>query len=41
MEHPLSSLSLPQLVSIVGVITALALLKGFKKKGEQETHFQS
>jgi phosphatidylglycerol---prolipoprotein diacylglyceryl transferase len=40
MEHPLSSLSSPQLISIVGVITALALLKGFKNKGEQETHVQ-
>jgi len=40
MEHPLSSLSLPQLVSIVGFITALVLLKGFKKKGEKETHVQ-
>jgi len=40
MEDPLASLSLPQLVSVVGVITALALLKGFKKKGEKETHVQ-
>ena len=40
MEHPLASLSSPQLISIIGVITALALLKGFKKKGEQETHVQ-
>ena len=40
MEHPLSSLSLPQLVSIIGFITALILLQGFKKKGEKETHVQ-
>lgn len=40
MEHPFSSLSLPQLISIIGFITALFLLKGFKKKGEKETHVQ-
>ena len=40
MEHPFSSLSLPQLISIAGFIIALALLKGFKKKGEKETHVQ-
>lgn len=36
MDHPWSSLSVPQLVSILGVATALLLLKGFKKKCEQE-----
>ena len=40
MEQPFSSLSLPQLISIVGFITALVLLQGFKKKGEKETHVQ-
>ena len=40
MEHPLSSLSSPQLISIIGFIIALVLLKGFKKKGEKETHVQ-
>jgi len=40
MEHPLSSLSSPQLISIAGFITAWLLLKGFKKKGEKETHAQ-
>lgn len=38
MDHPWTSLSLPQLVSIIGVITALLLLRGFKKKGERENH---
>jgi phosphatidylglycerol:prolipoprotein diacylglycerol transferase len=38
MQHPLSSLSSPQLISIVGFVTAWLLLKGFKKKGERETH---
>jgi phosphatidylglycerol:prolipoprotein diacylglycerol transferase len=36
MDRPWASLSVPQLVSIIGVATALLLLKGFKKKGEQE-----
>ncbi len=36
MERPFASLSVPQLVSIVGILTALLLLRGFKKKGEQE-----
>jgi phosphatidylglycerol:prolipoprotein diacylglycerol transferase len=36
VQHPLSSLSSPQLISIVGFITALLLLRGFKKKGERE-----
>jgi phosphatidylglycerol:prolipoprotein diacylglycerol transferase len=36
MEHPFTSLSVPQSVSIIGVIIALFLLRGFKKKGEQE-----
>jgi len=38
MDHPWSSLSSPQLISIAGFITALLLLKGFKKKGEREAH---
>ena len=40
MAHPFTSLSLPQLVSIAGVITALLLWKGFKKKGEKEHRVQ-
>ncbi len=38
MDRPWSSLSSPQLISIVGFITALLLLKGFRKKGEREAH---
>ncbi len=38
MDHPWSSLSSPQLISIVGFVTALLLLKGFRKKGEREAH---
>jgi phosphatidylglycerol:prolipoprotein diacylglycerol transferase len=38
MDKPLASLSLPQLVSVIGVVTALLLLGGFKKKGEKEDH---
>jgi len=37
MDHPLTSLSSPQLISIAGFVTALLLLRGFKKKGERET----
>ena len=40
MEKPLSSLSVPQLISVTGVILAVVLLKGFKKKGEKEHHIQ-
>jgi len=40
MEHPFASLSVPQLVSVIGVITALLLLRGFKRKGEREDHAQ-
>jgi phosphatidylglycerol:prolipoprotein diacylglycerol transferase len=40
IENPLSSLSVPQLISIIGFITALVLLKSFKKKGEKEHHIQ-
>jgi phosphatidylglycerol:prolipoprotein diacylglycerol transferase len=40
MEHPLTSLSSPQLISIVGFTTALLLLQGFKKKGEKESRAQ-
>jgi phosphatidylglycerol:prolipoprotein diacylglycerol transferase len=40
MDKPLASLSGPQLISIIGFITALFLLKGFKKKGEKEHHIQ-
>ena len=36
MERPWASLSVPQLVSVIGVITALLLWRGFKKKGEQK-----
>ncbi|MBN2345873.1 MAG: prolipoprotein diacylglyceryl transferase [Candidatus Aminicenantes bacterium] len=40
MDHPFRSLSLPQLVSVIGFITALLLLRGFKKKGEKERRVQ-
>jgi phosphatidylglycerol:prolipoprotein diacylglycerol transferase len=36
MERPFASLSVPQLVSIVGVVVALLLLRGFRRKGERE-----
>ncbi len=36
MDEPFASLSVPQLVSVIGVITALVLLRGFKKKFEKE-----
>lgn len=32
MEHPFSSLSVPQLISIIGIITAIVLYRVFKKK---------
>jgi hypothetical protein len=38
MESPLTSLSFPQLLSILGFITAVILLKSFKKKGEKGHH---
>jgi phosphatidylglycerol:prolipoprotein diacylglycerol transferase len=38
MEKPLASLSVPQLISIIGVILALVLLKSFKRLGEKENH---
>lgn len=40
MESPLTSLSVPQLICLFGFITALILLKNFKKKGEKEHHIQ-
>jgi phosphatidylglycerol:prolipoprotein diacylglycerol transferase len=40
LDRPFSSLSVPQLISIIGFVTALALLKGFRKKGEKEHHVQ-
>ncbi len=40
MDRPWTSLSVPQLVSVVGVLTALLLLRGFKRKGEQEHRAQ-
>jgi phosphatidylglycerol:prolipoprotein diacylglycerol transferase len=40
MENPLSSLSVPQLICIIGFITALVLLKSFKRLGEKENHIQ-
>ncbi len=36
MEHPLASLSVPQLISVIGFILALVLLEVFKKIGEKE-----
>lgn len=36
MDRPWTSLSVPQLVSLIGFVLALLLLKGFRKKGEQE-----
>ena len=38
LGHPLSSLSIPQLISIIGFITAFVLLKSFRKLGEKENH---
>jgi len=35
MNHPFSSLSVPQLISVLGIIIALVLYKIFKKKGEE------
>ncbi|MCU0276731.1 MAG: prolipoprotein diacylglyceryl transferase [Acidobacteria bacterium] len=40
MDRPWTSLSVPQLVSVAGVTTALLLLRGFKRKGEQEHRAQ-
>jgi phosphatidylglycerol:prolipoprotein diacylglycerol transferase len=40
MERPWTSLSVPQLVSVIGVVIALLLWRGFKKKGEQEQRIQ-
>ncbi|MCX6581913.1 MAG: prolipoprotein diacylglyceryl transferase [Candidatus Aminicenantes bacterium] len=34
MDHPFTSFSAPQLISVIGVITAIVLYKIFKKKGE-------
>jgi phosphatidylglycerol:prolipoprotein diacylglycerol transferase len=36
MDRPWTSLSLPQLVSLIGFVAALLLLRGFKRKGERE-----
>lgn len=36
MDRPWTSLSVPQLVSLIGFTVALLLLKGFKNKGERE-----
>lgn len=36
MDRPWASLSVPQLVSLIGFMVALLLLKGFKKKSERE-----
>jgi len=38
LDHPLSSLSFPQLICIIGFIAALVMLKSFKKLGEKENH---
>jgi phosphatidylglycerol:prolipoprotein diacylglycerol transferase len=38
MENPISSLSVPQLISVIGFILALVLLKSFRKLGEKENH---
>lgn len=37
MDHPFSSLSVPQLISIIGVITAVILYRVFKKKSEEKS----
>jgi len=37
MDHPFSSLSVPQLLSIIGVITAIILYRVFKKKAAAKT----
>jgi phosphatidylglycerol:prolipoprotein diacylglycerol transferase len=34
MDHPFTSLSVPQLISIIGIITAIILYRVFKKKGK-------
>ena len=40
LDHPLTSLSVPQLIGIVGFIAALIMLKRFKKLAEKENHLQ-
>ncbi len=40
IDRPWTSLSVPQLVSVIGVVIALLLLRGFKRKGEQEHRIQ-
>jgi len=40
LDHPFTSLSLPQLICVSGVILALVLLKSFKRLGEKEDHVQ-
>ena len=37
MKHPFSSLSVPQLISLIGIITAIILYRIFKKKSEAES----
>ncbi len=36
MDHPFSSLSAPQLISIIGIFVSIILYKTFKRKGEQQ-----
>jgi len=35
MDHPFTSLSVPQLISIIGIILAIVLYRRFKKKADQ------
>jgi len=37
LAHPFSSLSVPQLISIIGVIVSIILYINYKKKGAQKT----
>ncbi|HSQ34783.1 MAG TPA: prolipoprotein diacylglyceryl transferase, partial [Candidatus Binatia bacterium] len=40
LDHPFNSLSVPQLISVIGFIAALVMLKRFKKLAEKEDHIQ-
>jgi phosphatidylglycerol:prolipoprotein diacylglycerol transferase len=41
MEHPFTSLSVPQLICIIGIITAVVLYKIFKRGSATPTHSRS
>jgi phosphatidylglycerol:prolipoprotein diacylglycerol transferase len=38
IDHPFTSLSFPQLLSIAGIIVAIILYRGYKKKGAQKNN---